>query len=320
MDDKLKSYNELLNISTAKYIVKALCDYEDLKIRTSKSINNKIHIVFLFSGVKPDCEYEICRKIKDLIPESNIFITLVDINQPDKDSIYFTNKADYGIDKIETLIFSQLNWFYKVCPKRFIPNTYFIGIHPQHNDPSKDKKKLNMSSSPYKIRNYTSNEKDMKFGMYDFFNNCWINKKVLYAFRGNPEYTTGEIVTNSSLSVEFKPPVVVIFCVSENETEKYIDIYSVFEKGKSIFNLPKDEEGLIKLNDMTVKDNSVYVYDACNHTQSAGYKKKHSKTKSHSLKIKHKKNKTIKHNTIKHNPKQHNTKQHNTKKHIKKHN
>ena len=222
-----------------------------------------------------------------MIPYSTISITLVDINQPDKDSIYFTNKADYGIDGIETLIFLQLNWFHKICPHRFKPNTYFIGIHPQHNDPSKDTKKLNMSISPYRMRNYTSNEKDKKFGMYEFFNNCWINKKVLYAFRGNPEYISGNNITNSSLSIEFKPPVVVIFCVSE--TEKYKDIHSIFEKGKSIFNLPKNEEGIINLNHMTVKDKDTYVFYACEsdmkmQMQSAGYKKTKEKKSSFTLK------------------------------------
>ena len=69
--DILKEYNEALNNNTAKHIVDALCTYEKLIERTKISIdkNNKhlIHIVFLFSGKTPDCEYEICKIIKTLI-------------------------------------------------------------------------------------------------------------------------------------------------------------------------------------------------------------------------------------------------------------
>jgi hypothetical protein len=294
MDDKLKYYNELLNISTAKYIVKALCDYEDLIKRTETSNNNTIQIVFLFSGPKPDCEYEICKIIKDKIPDSRIDITLVDIHQPNEDSIYITNKKEYGINTVQMISFSKLNLFHKMCPRRFKPNTYIIGIHPQHD--ALTKKILNTSSSPYKMRSYTSNEIDKILGMYEFFDNCWLNKKILYAFRGNPE-DEDNIKDLSLNSIEFKPPVVVIFC--NTETEKYIDIQSVFEKGKSIFNLPKNDDEL-QFNKMTVKDNSTYVYNACNLTQSAGYKKKHSKTKKITYKIKYNKTKNKKNNTKKH--------------------
>ena len=285
MDDILK-YNEKLNISTAKYIFKALCDYEDLIARTKESPENKICIVFLFSGTKPDCEYEICRLIKEKIPESIISVILVDINHPEKDSIYITKKEEYGIKDISPQNFDILNHLHKIKPNRFKPNTYIIGIHPQHN--SLTTKILNRSVSPYIMRNYTSNEIKNKLGMYEFFDTCWKNKKVLYAFRGNPEYYPGDNINNLSLdTIVFKPPIVVIFCSTEEDT--YKNIQTIFEKGKSIFNLPKNDDGTLQFHNMTVKNNSTYVYNSCKPDQSAGYKKQHSKTKKTKFKIKYNK-------------------------------
>ena len=262
----LNLYNELLNSNTARYIVDSLIKYTDLiDALTHKEI---IRFIFLFSGPKPDCEFEICKILKVEYGIDNLFVILVDINNPKEDSNYKKNKESYGINKLGFRDFYSLNndftHLLERTGKLFLQKyTYCIAIHPQHNSLAK--------AIINKNNKFAESKKLLIYGMYDFFNKHWLNKKVLYVFRGNPEYYESEkdfkllkelsLATNNFTSIVFKPPVIVIFCTSVEE--QYIDIHTIFNKGESKFNLPKDGDGYIMLNEMTVKNNDDYVFNDC---------------------------------------------------------
>lgn len=208
-----------------------------------KSFN--ITMLCLFSGQTPTCEYYICKKLKELYIFETMNVILIDIYCPasliktDTDiniKIYKDElKKNFNIDNVTCYNFAKLNELFN---EGLIldENTYCIGLNPQHNKKppegtpyGKPSDKIFPGHPDYNIH----------LGMYEFFNKYWLNRPVLYAFRGNP-------------------PPIVIFCPTVDQPyEGLTKLYSLtgenFDINK-VFNMNnnnkvlKNETGNYKSN------------------------------------------------------------------------
>ena len=241
LDDYFKCNNETPFVDN---IVKALRE-NIIGEPEEKHKSFNITMLCLFSGKTPTCEYYICKKLKELYRFKTMNVILIDIYCPepliqtDADIIKNIHKKGltkkFNIDDITCYNFANLN---ELLNKGLIldENTYCFALNPQHNKKppegtpyGKPSDKIFPGHPDYNIH----------LGMYEFFNTYWLNRPVLYAFRGNP-------------------PPIVIFCPTidqpyEGLTKLYSLTYKNFNINK-VFNMNnnnkvlKNETGKYKSN------------------------------------------------------------------------
>ena len=240
-----------------------------------KSFN--ITMLCLFSGQTPTCEYYICKKLKELYIFKTMNVILIDIYCPaplintaivkiHKEGL----KKKFNIDDITCYNFADFNNLLKPNELQnnliLDENTYCFALNPQHNDKPPE-------GTPY------GNPSDKIFpdhpsyniylGMYEFFNTYWLNRSVLYAFRGNP-------------------PPIVIFCPTvdkpyEGLTKLYSLTYKNFNINK-VFTMNNNNK-VLKNETGKYKSN---IVNLCLSSISGGSKNKNIKKKTLKTKTKKK--------------------------------
>jgi len=261
LDDYFKCNNDTPFVN---HIVKALRENIIGEPEEKHKLLN-ITMLCLFSGPTPTCEYYICKKLKELyISIKTMNVILIDIYCPrfliDESTVeIYKNilKQKFNIDNITCYNFAVLNELLKNNESFLGENTYCIGLNPQHNNkPAEGAPYGKPSDKIFPGHPYYN----IHLGMYEFFNTYWLNRPVLYAFRGNP-------------------PPIVIFCPTVDQPyEGLTKLYSLtgenFDINK-VFNMNNNNNKVLKNETGNYKSNIVKL---CLPLTSGGSKKKISKT------------------------------------------
>jgi len=266
-------YKTQLNEHTADKIVEALFANTNISQILTSDTYKEIIILFLFSGNpnEESCEFKIFQKIFKICETTTpttktqktlrcIFIDKI-FDNTETHVFKFGNNLSYAIN-IGNFAYVNRN-----ITKILGENVFCIGIHPQHYPlPKIDELIIDYTYYIPRVKRATQEDIDSeRYDMYRFFN-LYVNRQILYVFRGNPEslinYNTEFPITNSTIQkYTFKSPIIIIFCTSESKP--YINIDTVFKKGIELFHYTTDDENKINLNQMRIKDDTKYVFNDC---------------------------------------------------------
>lgn len=212
--------------SFVNHIVKALRENIIGEPHENHKLLN-ITVLCLFSGPTPTCEYYICLKLKELYKFKTLNIIFIDKFCPDSiatspnEKIIWNDiktKNDSLSEHLKINKFECYNFAYLIDElekKKLIldKNTFCFALNPEHGEKP-------LEGIPY---GRPSNrilpghpDYNIHLGMYEFFNTYWLNRKVLYAYRG-------------------KPPPIVIFCPTvEQSYEGLVKLFTLTNKNFDI--------------------------------------------------------------------------------------